>query len=157
MELLHIDEKGIICPICKKCGNYQDKELPQKIRKNIRKVAWTCPMCGTKNLFEVNRRFGSRRKEYGKMAKIRSQEKEIPILIDDLSTGGLSFRRKIGVNAGDKLMLLFPVDFRKNIENLKVPVRIEIVSVSQSGRCGAKFLNLDEETKKKIGFWLMVA
>lgn len=152
-RVLHIDRNGIICPICSECGAYKEK----RVSSSALRVVWTCSKCGTKNTFRINRRFGSRRKQYGKMAKILKNNNDIPILIDDLSIGGLSFRRDVGLKVGDKFMLLFPIEFRKNMEsNVKITVKMRMASVSKNGRCGAEFLNLDDETKKKIGFWLMV-
>lgn len=118
-----------------------------------KKFSITCPKCGKKQAIRVEYR-KSKRKKMDRIANIKSNsfKKRIPIIIRDLSIGGIAFDASPDILIGSEAEITFQLDFSKR-EQGEVTLAIRIVS-KKGNRYGSEFLNLpDYSSPKKYIYW----
>ena len=145
---VYVADNNNVLVTCPKCQNVRELDL---LNKNVPyKVNAKCK-CGGQFIIEFDKRTYYR-KALGSTGVCFTTEdsdhKMIGIL--DISRSGLAFIKTKGksFDVGDIVELEFTLD--------KITIRSTVTIVSvHDARIGAKFNQLDEHTKKVIGFFLM--
>lgn len=148
VETLHVDRKGEICIKCLPC----QKSKMVKAPKGRRKITIVCRGCGEKSFFKINWRLRGFRKEYKERIKIGDTQ----VLTCDLSLSGTSFEGgKLDIPLKSRVKIELPLTMVPR-DVFSQTLLVEIVS-KQNGRYGARFINLQNESKakKRIRAWLM--
>jgi hypothetical protein len=138
----------LLCPVCR-----FEKTLDVKSFRGSKNSLRVKCKCGAvfKGLFEYRKTYRKRVKLEGRYA-VLTREEHGPILVEDLSLGGVNFvaPEQHGVKVGELLELVFTLD---NPWATRITKQVETTSVEER-RIGAKFCKAYERDPD-LGLYLM--
>jgi hypothetical protein len=145
--------------VCDGCGKRHRKDVTRftRLKQEVR-LKWTCP-CGAVNRAVLERRHFVRFKVNlsGKFS-FYSQDGQFsvtPLVVVDISQGGLQFRRRTGLGnypfrEGDQLAVQFDLDDRNRSS---IHREVGVRTIREDGSVGAEFLS--KEHYDRLGPYLL--
>ena len=150
---IFIGNKRDIVITCLDCGREKKVDLSH-IRNTRKKVKVNC-VCGSSfsAIFEKRIYYRKMSSLAGSYSTVGTHVRTDPMTVVNLSKGGLGFKTIAEPNVKEGEVLR--VDFKLDTEH-ETPIRKSvIVRYVKDNFVGAAFCNLDENTQKSLGFYLL--